>query len=340
MTDMIKVNPKNPKKEKLKKASKILRNGGTVAFPTETVYGLGANALSKAAVKKVYDAKGRPSDNPMIVHVGCKKQVKKLTRKITKKQKILMDKFWPGPLTIVFEKSDIVPKVVTGGLDTVAIRMPSHPVALKLIEYAKVPLAAPSANSSGRPSPTLAKHVKDDLYGKVDIILDGGRADIGVESTVIDLTVSPPVLLRPGGTTFEDLKSVIKNLKLPSRKHTKNTPKSPGMKYRHYAPKAEVILVEGKKNSVEDKINELIEKYENKKCAVISVRKGTDYNSDLIKFIGPDTRTVARNLFGTLREMDKKGADMIFVEGVGEKDMGLAIMNRLRKSAAKTVKVK
>ncbi len=339
-TSIIKIDEKNIDIEKIRKMAKLLQEGKLVAFPTETVYGLGANALDPKAVEKIFKAKNRPADNPIIVHVSDEDMVYKLAKKVPKKALVLMKKFWPGPLTFVVKKSDIVPDIVTAGLDTVAIRMPSHKVALVLIKESKVPIAAPSANLAGRPSPTRAEDVIDDLYGRVDAIIDTGETYIGVESTVLDLTSRIPTLLRPGGTTLEELESVIGEVKLhPIVKTEKDIEsmvvKSPGMKYRHYAPEAEVIVVEGKSDEVRKKIIELVDGYKKigKKVGVMTVCKSHEYKTDIIKFIGESLKDVAKNLFTTLREFDKEKVDVVLAEGVEEKGLGLAVMNRLRKAA-------
>ena len=248
-TQIIKIDTSTSNWDKqLDQAAEVLRSGGLVAFPTETVYGLGANALDEEAVKSIYRAKGRPSDNPLIVHIADTAAVKDLTDSIPGTAQALMDAFWPGPLTLVMPRSSLVPDIVTAGLDTVAVRMPSHPIASALIKKAGVPVAAPSANSSGRPSPTLARHVIEDMMGKIDVIIDGGNAEVGVESTVLDITVDPPVILRPGGVTLEQLRHVLGNVisdQTPGISDMAGTPKSPGMKYRHYSPKATMLLIQG-----------------------------------------------------------------------------------------------
>jgi L-threonylcarbamoyladenylate synthase len=260
-TLLIKVNPDNPSSVKIQTAAKIIQNGGLVAFPTETVYGLGADALNADAVLALFAAKKRPLDNPPIVHVASPVEVARLVQKVPMKAELLMEKFWPGPLTLVFKHSAIVPNVTTAGLDTVAIRMPKHKVALALIRSSGCPIAAPSANLAGKPSPTTAQHVFEDLNGRVDAIIDGGATNIGVESTVVDVTVTPPIVLRPGGTTFEALKHVLGDVKLhvfveAEKELPLEKIRSPGMKHRHYAPKADVLLIEGHVSAVTTKIQE------------------------------------------------------------------------------------
>ena len=319
--------------KKLEQAAKIIKKGNLVAFPTETVYGLGANALDSKAVSGIFKAKGRPSDNPLIVHIADKKDVYKLTKEVPLEAEILMKKFWPGPLTIVLKRKKIVPKIVSAGLNTVAIRMPKHDVALELIKRAKVPIAAPSANVSGRPSPTSAKHVIHDLFGKIDAIIDGGEAEIGIESTVIDLSGEIPTLLRPGKITPEQLEKELGIVKIHgSLKGNKKVKvlisKSPGMKYIHYAPNAKVILVVGKnKNKIKKKIYLLSKNYKlkNKTIRIIEVRS---------------LESFAKNIFRIFRGSDKKKIDVILVPGVEEKGLGLAIMNRLKKAASEIIRVR
>ena len=265
-TLLLKVDSENPDEAKIQIAAKTIQKGGLVAFPTETVYGLGADALNSDAVLALFEAKKRPLDNPPIVHVANQSEVNRLVQEVPEKAELLMEKFWPGPLTLVFKRSSLMPNVTVAGLDTVAIRMPKHKVALALIKQSSLPIAAPSANLAGKPSPTSAKHVYDDLNGRIDVILDGGDTNIGVESTVLDVTVDPPMVLRPGGTSFEELIKVLGDVKLhPFVEALKELPlekiRSPGMKHRHYAPKAEVILVEGTVAAVTSKIKELSQSY-------------------------------------------------------------------------------
>lgn len=320
----------------------ILRNGGLVAFPTETVYGLGGNALDPNASKKIYAAKGRPSDNPLIVHVADRETIYQLTASVTEITTKLMDAFWPGPLTLILKKSKIVPYETTGGLDTVAIRFPNHPTALSLIKEACVPVAAPSANTSGRPSPTLAKHVIEDLSDKIDMIIDDGPVGIGVESTIIDVTEEVPVILRPGYITKEMVEKVIGNVKID---HAVNNqvkegehPKAPGMKYRHYAPKASLTLVEGELDTVIGTINSLaaIEMNNGKKVGIICTEETKNrYKAGAVKSIGSRTsqESIAHNLYALLRDFDQEGVDEIFSESFQERQLGMAIMNRLTKAA-------
>ncbi|MFH1774108.1 MAG: L-threonylcarbamoyladenylate synthase [Methanobacteriota archaeon] len=328
-TILLKVNPRRPSKRKIQTAAGIIRRGGLVAFPTETVYGLGANALDVEAVEKIFEVKGRPLDNPVIVHIAKKEELKKLAKEVPEKAKILAERFWPGPLTLILKKSEVLPGVTTAGLDTVAIRMPDNKTALGLISASGVPIAAPSANISGRPSPTSAKHVMQDLKGKIDAVIDGGAANIGLESTVLDLTASVPAILRPGGVTFEELKRALGKVEKQSIPLGK--PRSPGMKYRHYAPKAELILLDA------EKIPEIVRKLSGKKIGILATRENARMYSGIVEVVGSrkNLREVARNLFNALRKLDEEGVDVIISENFEEKGIGLAIMNRLKKAASK-----
>lgn len=338
-TKIIKIDENNIVEE-LKKGAKIIKSGGLVAFPTETVYGLGANGLDEKAVKKIFEAKGRPQDNPLILHVSNKEQVLPLVEAIPKQVESLMDKFWPGPLTIIFKRSNLIPDIITGGLDTVAIRMPNNPIALKLIEYSQVPLAAPSANTSGKPSPTSATHVIEDLYGKVNLIIDGGNTGIGVESTVLDMSGNIPMILRPGGITLEILKKYIPNVQEDlSIIKEGETPLSPGQKYRHYAPRADMIVFNGEVEDIIRAINDYIRKLsqDGKKIGIMATEETKNkYNNGLIISVGSrqDKSTIAYNLFNTLRLFDKENIDIILAEGVESSGIGKAIMNRLNKAAS------
>jgi len=318
---------------KIRIAARFILEGKLVAFPTETVYGLGADALNASAVKRIFEAKGRPADNPLIVHIARFEELKRLASHIPREAKLLAEHFWPGPLTIVLPKREEVPYVTTGGLDTVAVRMPSHPIARALIEES-TPIAAPSANISGRPSPTLAEHVIDDFYGKIECIIDGGETQVGLESTVIDLTSEKPVLLRPGGLPLEELEKVIGEIEIHPAVRGKliDVAKSPGMKYRHYSPRAMVIVVEGKKENVRKKIAELVEDYRAKGLRV-GVMATEEYEADEFFPLGRSEEEIARNLFRALRELDKRGVDVIIAEGIEERGLGFAVMNRLRKAA-------
>ncbi|WP_297510900.1 L-threonylcarbamoyladenylate synthase [Thermococcus sp.] len=318
---------------KIKVAARFILEGKLVAFPTETVYGLGADALNASAVRRIFEAKGRPADNPLIVHIAEFSDLERLAREIPREAKLLAKRFWPGPLTMVLPKAEEVPDVTTGGLDTVAVRMPAHPIALALIR-ASTPIAAPSANISGKPSPTLAEHVVDDFYGRIEAIIDGGETKVGVESTVIDLTSESPILLRPGGLPLEEIERVIGEVKIHPAVIGKmvDVARSPGMKYRHYSPEAQVIVVEGERERVRRKIAQLVEEYRSKGYRV-GVMGTEEYGADEFFNLGRSEEEVARNLFKALRELDKRGVDVIIAEGVEERGLGLAVMNRLRKAS-------
>jgi len=342
-TLVLKVNSQKPDIEKVRVAAKIIREGGLVAFPTETVYGLGADALNPNAVVALFEAKKRPLDNPPIVHVDNVNDVYKLAKKVPPKAERLMKKFWPGPLTLVFNRSETVPEVTVAGLDTIAIRMPQHKVALALIRESNRPIAAPSANLAGKPSPTSAKHVFEDLNGRIDAILDGGSTRIGVESTVLDLSVDPPQVLRPGGTPVEALRKVLGDVTLhPFVASDEELPiekaRSPGMKHKHYAPNADVIIVEGAISAVTVKVKELIEAYRLKgvKVGVLATDETRRaYEADVVKSLGSrfNLAAIAQNLFRELREFDAEGVDVIIAEDVPSEGLGLAVMNRLRKAS-------
>ncbi|MTI69001.1 MAG: threonylcarbamoyl-AMP synthase [Firmicutes bacterium] len=338
-TLILKINKNKPEKEKIDKAAKVLKNGGTVAFPTETVYGLGANALDKTSIAKIFKAKGRPQDNPLIVHIADTNKLYDLVDDIPKKAKVLMDKFWPGPLTIIFNRNENVPDEVTAGLDTVAIRNPDNLIAKALLKSADLPIAAPSANTSGKPSPTDSKHVLEDLDGKVDIIIDGGLTGVGVESTVLDISGDIPTILRPGGITKEDLLTVFDEVKYdPALKNKDFKPKSPGQKYRHYSPKGEVKIVKGDIGKVIKKINSLTKEYESKniKVGIMATLETSDkYQCENVVSVGSrkDFKTIAANLFKTLRYFDEIGVDIILAEAIDELGIGSAVMNRLTKAS-------
>jgi L-threonylcarbamoyladenylate synthase len=342
-TLLLTVDSLRPNLGKIRVAAKLIRRGGLVAFPTETVYGLGADALNARAVTALFRAKRRPFDNPPIVHVYDLKDVCLLAEKVSDEAERLMKTFWPGPLTLIFKHSNVVPDVTVAGLDTIAIRMPRHNVALALIRESGCPISAPSANLAGRPSPTSARHVLDDLDGRVDAVLDAGPTRIGVESTVLDLTVDPPQVLRPGGTPFEALLNAVGRVELnPAAVADRALPaekaRSPGVKHKHYAPNADVVVVEGDVEAVRRRIEELIRLHREagRKVGVL----GTDetlrhYSADVVKSMGSrsDLAGVARSLFRLLREFDVEGVDIIVAEGVPSEGLGLAIMNRLRRAA-------
>lgn len=329
----------------IKKAAAVIREGGLVAFPTETVYGLGADALNPEAAKRIYAAKGRPSDNPLIIHIAEVKDLYRIAEDIPEEAFLLAESFWPGPLTMIVHKNANVPKETTGGMDTVAVRMPDHPVAHALIEESRCLIAAPSANASGRPSPTLAKHVAEDLGGRIPVILDGGEVGIGIESTIIDLTEDVPMILRPGYITQKMLEGVIGAVKTDPgilAADSKVRPKAPGMKYRHYAPNADLIIVDGQKEAVIKKINELTDQMqaEGKKVGIIGTDETADaYRGDMILSMGTreDEDIIARHLYRILREFDEGGADVIYSESFATPRIGAAIMNRLLKAAGHQV---
>ncbi len=318
----------------------LLRSGELVAFPTETVYGLGANGLDETAVQKIFEAKGRPADNPLILHVSRKNDVRKLWDTVPETARRLMDAFWPGPLTLVHTKTDIVPDVVTAGLDTVAVRMPEHKTARALIQAAGVPVAAPSANLSGKPSPTIARHVFEDMQGKIPLILDGGSCEYGLESTVLKIG-SPCVILRPGAVTKGMLEAVIGPVKLHKSllqplDSGENAP-SPGMKYKHYAPEAEVIVVSGKPERIAKRIAMLYESYtfSGKSCVILATEQTQHfYHGKEYVIIGDRERpkSLCESLFSVLREQGKK-ADVLLCEEIPAEEAGLAFMNRLLRAA-------
>lgn len=340
-TRYIKIDPANPDTTVMEEAGRVLKSGGLVAFPTETVYGLGANALDGRAVARIYKAKGRPQDNPLIVHVADSQEVDFVAKRVPGAARALMEAFWPGPLTLVLPAGETVPAEVTAGLPTVAVRMPAHPVALALIRAAGVPVAAPSANLSGRPSPTSAEHVLQDLGGRVEVILDGGPAGVGVESTVLDMTASAPVILRPGGVTLEALTEVLGEVSADPAAdgvHGGEIPRSPGMKYTHYAPEAPLLLFEGEPGAVRSKIKQLAGEYRaaGKRVGILTYRGGFDYSSEgevVLAGRKDAPETVAAELYAALRRFNSLGVDLILAEGLEEQGMGRAVMNRLRKAA-------
>ena len=309
-------------------AAAVLRAGGLCAFPTETVYGLGGNALNPEASAKIYAAKGRPSDNPLIAHISCLEEIGPLTSNFGSDARILAERFWPGPMTMVLPKTELVPKTTTGGLDTVAVRMPSHPVARELIRRAGVPVAAPSANLSVRPSPTTAAHCMEDLNGRVEMILDGGSCQIGVESTIVDVTCEPPMLLRPGAVTLEMLCEALgleveKDPVLEGEASPDLKPKAPGMKYRHYAPKAEMLVVEGQRDRVQ---------YEIRRLKGLNEQLGNKVG--VILFEEKAFIEAAHDFFARLRDLDAEGVDLILAGALSDTDgVGFAVMNRMLKSA-------
>ncbi|MEM4253779.1 MAG: L-threonylcarbamoyladenylate synthase [Candidatus Woesearchaeota archaeon] len=318
-------------RQTITKAAQILKNKGIVAFPTETVYGLGAYAFNHSAVKKVFAAKGRPADDPLIVHVASIADAEKVVKKIPPIARKLMKKYWPGPLTLVLPKSKKVPSVVTAGLDTVAVRMPANPIALALCKAAG-PIAAPSANSFGRPSPTRAIHVYNDLKDKIPLIIDGGRTKIGIESTIVSLA-GKPKLLRPGKITLEQLRTYLPDIDVVT--NTAKKPIAPGMKYRHYSPKTPVWLV---LKPTAERIANLVEKEQKKgrKTGLICLGR-YHANAERVIIIGKTPEAVAKRLFDALRWLDTQKLDVIIVEGMPEKGFGHAVMNRLKRAASKVL---
>lgn len=325
-------------------AASIWRDGGLVAFPTETVYGLGGNGLDAGASKKIYAAKDRPSNNPLILHIVERSQLDGLVREINPWAEALMDVFWPGPLTLILPKADIVPYETTGGLDTVAVRMPSHLVARYLLAEAGIPIAAPSANRSGRPSPTSAEHVARDMDGRIDMIVDGGDVGIGIESTIVDLTGERPMLLRPGFVTVEMLESIVGPVDIDpvvlEQASATVRPKAPGMNYRHYAPNAGMLLVEGTPKAVAAHINAQVAAADGKKIGVMATDENLHlYQGGCVISVGSAAKpqTIAHNLFRVLRMFDDLKVDYIYSESFSSEGAGLAIMNRLLKAAGHQV---
>ena len=348
-------------KKDIEEAARILKTGGLVAFPTETVYGLGGNGLDKEAARKIYAAKGRPSDNPLILHVSKIEEVIPLVESVPEKAKLLMESFWPGPLTLILKKSAIVPLESTGGLDTVALRCPDNALTLELIEKAGLPIAGPSANLSGRPSPTEASHVYHDLAGRIEGILDDGAVGIGVESTILDMSTERPTLLRPGAITLEDLTEVlgekpdIDPTLLGKGMEDGFVPKAPGMKYRHYAPEAEMILFRSLEHKgAESKVRESMAKYLEeergdsfqKKIAILCAEETKPLYQEMaekkkiiLKILGrrEDPLSMTHNLFRILRECDEEGINLILSESYPEEGVGFALMNRMKKAAGQKI---
>lgn len=340
-TKIIQMDEQCIEREVLKQAGDIIKAGGLVAFPTETVYGLGGDALNPDSSRKIYAAKGRPSDNPLIVHIAKWEDLSPIVKEIPKAAKQLADAFWPGPLTMIFQKSDRVPYETTGGLDTVAVRMPVHPVAMAFIEEAGGYIAAPSANRSGRPSPTSAKYVEEDMQGRIEMIIDGGDVEIGLESTIVDMTVEEPMILRPGYITKEMLEEVLQSVgedKTMMSLASGQAPKAPGMKYRHYAPKGELTIIDGNEEQVIEYINKQVPvlQKEGHKVGIIGTQTTVErYLGDVCKSAGnrQDETTIAKELYRILREFDDEEVTVIFSESFDTAGIGQAIMNRLLKAA-------
>lgn len=334
----------------LDKAAVIIKSGGIVAFPTETVYGLGADGLNPEAVLRIFEAKERPPGNPLSLLVHSREDVKKVAKNIPEKAFRLMDAFWPGPLTIILEKQDIVPEITSGNLQSIGVRMPDHRIPLELIKRAGTPLAAPSANLSGKPSPSLAAHVISDLTGRIDAILDGGKAAIGLESTVIDMTVEPPVILRPGAVNLEELESIIGKVRSGYKRNEAENEsdlpeKKAGQKYGHYTPDTKVVLIEGEGKSVSEKLVKLLENYrgEGQKVGLLLSEETAFFlnlkNLDLEQYFLLGSReepeVAARKLFEGLRDLDRKGLDVIVADGsFSLSGLGEALINRLREASS------
>ena len=344
-TKIIKIDEKNIDMQAITEAGNVVREGGLVAFPTETVYGLGGDALNSESSGKIYAAKGRPSDNPLIVHITHMDALSKIVREIPEAAYKLAERFWPGPLTMIFNKADCVPLETTGGLHTVAVRMPSNKIAGALIEASGGYVAAPSTNRSGRPSPTVVKYVIEDLDGRVDMIIDGGEADIGLESTIIDLTGDKPMILRPGFITKEMIEEAIGEVEVDQtiiEANSHKAPKAPGMKYRHYAPKGNLVIVEGSSDQVTVYINEQVQAYKGKgyKTGVIATDETKEsYLADSVKSAGKrhQEEQIAKQLFRILREFDDEDVQVIYAESFEQKGVGQAVMNRLLKAAGHQV---
>lgn len=349
-TILIKVNREKPEQESIARAGKIIRDGGLVAFPTETVYGLGGDALNPASSRRIYEAKGRPSDNPLIVHICQWESMSRIARRIPEEAKKLADAFWPGPLTMILPKTDSVPKETTGGLDTVAVRFPSDRIAQEFIRASGGFVAAPSANTSGRPSPTLARYVWEDLGGRIEMILDGGEVGIGLESTIVDLSGSAPMILRPGYVTKEMLKDVLGSVDTDRTiwdQNCRERPKAPGMRYRHYAPRGVLTIVEGRPDRVAEEIcaGSRKAKKEGARVGILATDESlekyrAESAADSIKSVGSrtDEDSVGRSLYRILREFDEEEISVIYSESFSDSGFGQAIMNRLLKAAGHRVK--
>ncbi len=342
-TKVIKINRKNPDKELLREAGKLLADGALVAFPTETVYGLGGDGLQESAAARIYAAKGRPSDNPLILHIAEIADMEKLAVDIPELAYRLADKFWPGPLTMILKKGEIVPYTTTGGLDTVAIRMPSDEIAREIIRASGTYIAAPSANLSGRPSPTKAEHVIEDLSGRIEMIVDGGDSDIGLESSIIDLSGEVPMILRPGYITKEDFEQIVAEVEydsavLATKPQESVVAKAPGMKYRHYAPKGQITIVEGETSAVIKRINALAAEQEAKgiRVAVLCAEETKEqYRCNHVYSLGSlkSEKEISAHLFAALRSFDTEQLEVIYSESFEDTKLAGAIMNRLRKAA-------
>ncbi len=344
-TEIRKIDPQAIDMQAIRRAGEIIKNGGLVAFPTETVYGLGGDATNPQASRRIYAAKGRPSDNPLIVHITNMEALEQIVTEVPQEAYLLAERFWAGPLTMIFNKNERIPYETTGGMDTVAVRMPSDPIARALIDASGGYIAAPSANTSGRPSPTRAAHVAEDLGGRIDMILDGGEVGIGLESTIVDFTEDVPMILRPGYITYEMLSEVLGEVRVDPAliaADSDKKPKAPGMKYRHYAPKAELLVVEGETAAVTAEINRRTKEQlaAGRTVGIIATEETKDaYVCGTVLCIGArsDEEAIARHLYGILREFDARGVDKIYSEGFAAAGIGQAIMNRLLKAAGHQV---
>ncbi|MBI3654628.1 MAG: threonylcarbamoyl-AMP synthase [Acidobacteria bacterium] len=330
-TTLLQINAEQPQADFIAQAAAIIRRGGLVAFPTETVYGLGADAMNEAAVQKIFQAKGRPSDNPLIVHVSSQAMLHRVAKEISAKAEALMEKFWPGPLTLVLQRREAVAPTVSAGLHTVAVRMPHHKIALALLEQAATPIAAPSANTSSRPSPTTAAHVLEDLHGRIEMILDGGPTNIGIESTVLDVTGDVPVMLRPGWVTPELLAEIVGDVQQAMA--IDELKRSPGTRYRHYSPRARVVLLE---NAAPELLQQTcVELLKNERVGLISK---TPVFIDDFRFtailLADSAADYARRIYSAMRELDENQAAVIVIEGINATGVGAAVMDRLRRAAS------
>ncbi|MBI5222992.1 threonylcarbamoyl-AMP synthase [Candidatus Micrarchaeota archaeon] len=332
-TEIIKINPKKFKKEQIEWLGQEIKNGKTVVFPTETVYGLGANALDEKAVVKIFQAKGRPSDNPLIIHIAKKKQLNQVAKKASRIAQRLMDKFWPGPLTLILKKKAQINLKVSGGLQTVAVRMPRNKIARELIIASKVPIAAPSANTSGRPSPTQATHAIEDLKGKVDYIIDAGKTQLGLESTVVDTTSKKVKILRHGTITEKEIEAVVGQT-IGNNKREGKIHRSPGTRYKHYAPKCQMVIIKGPKNKVFQDIERRTKREEKqgRTVGIICFEKHS-HCAQIVEFAGTGNKERGQNIFRILRNFDHKKTDIVFCEAIEEQGIGTAIMDRLKRAA-------
>ena len=334
MTDVLPVNPECPQDKAIEQAAEVIRSGGLVAFPTETVYGLGADAMNERAIQKIFEAKGRPADNPLIVHVSSREMLDLVASDVSEKAEALIARYWPGPLTLVLKRKPEVPASVSAGLPTIAARMPANKIALELIRISRAPLAAPSANRSGRPSPTTAAHVLNDLDGRIEMILDGGETNIGIESTVLDMTTAAPMILRPGWVTAEMLTETIGPVERAAR--PEELKRSPGTRHRHYSPRARVVLVQhGSPQAITQTIRQYLT--ENSVGFIGHTRvdvTNQDFHSIILKDCAAD---YARSIYSAMRELERKGVGLIVVEGIYEKGEAVAVMDRLRRAASEVV---